>query len=165
MSTAIYCTDCRSITNFQNIGFGNDFKVLKNYFAEIVGELTKAETLGRQDQVLRSLAEVLKECSKEGWDGYEALPINEDAYLEAKRLILSLPITIPMPEVTPEPTGEMALEWSRGNRRVFIASVSGKNQIVYAGLFGINKTHGIEYFGDSLPSAILENLRRLYYKD
>lgn len=165
MSTAIHCTDCTSITNFSNIGFGKDFKGLKNYFTEIVGELTKAETLGRQDQVLWSLAEVFKECSEKGWDGYEALPISEDVFLEAKRLIMNLPITIPMPEIIPEPTGEIALEWSRGNRRVFVASLSGRNEIVYAGLFGINKTHGTEYFGNSLPSAILENLRRLYYRD
>jgi len=165
MSIPIPCTDCTSITNFPNIGFGNDFKGLRNFFAEIVGELTKTETLGRQDQVLRSLAEVFKECSEDGWDGYEAIAISEDAYLEAKRLIMSLPITIPMPEITPEPSSEIALEWSRENRRVFVASVSGRNQIVYAGLFGISNNHGTEYFGDSLHSAILENLRRLYFKD
>ena len=92
MSTAIHCTECTSITNFPNIGFGNDFKELKKYFTEIVGELTKAETLGRQKQALRSLAEVYRECSEDGWDGYEALPISQDAYIEAKGLIMSLPI-------------------------------------------------------------------------
>lgn len=165
MSTAIHCTDCTSIMHFQNIGFGNDFKGLKKYFSEIIGELTKAETLGRQDQVLRSLIEVFKECSEEGWDGYGAFPISGDTYLEAKRLIMSLPITIPMPEITPEPNGEIALEWAKGNRRVFVASVSGKKEIVYAGLFGTNKIHGTEYFSDSIPSAILESLKRLYYRD
>jgi len=165
MSTAIYCTDCRSITSFPNIGFGKDVKGLRDYFAEIISELTRAETLGLQNQALRSLSEVFNECSDEGWDGYEAFPISENAYFEAKRLIMNLPITIPMPEITPEPNGELALEWAKGSRQVFVASVSGKNEIVYAGLFGTNKTHGTEYFGDSVPPAILGNLKRLFYRD
>lgn len=164
MSIPMPCTDCSSVMNFPNIGYGTDFNELRKYFEGVVGEFRRAETLRVQDQVLRSLDEVFEECSKEGWHGDEALPITEDAYLEAKRLIMSLPIIsfFPMPEIIPEPNGEIALEWSKGNRQVFVVSVSGRNQIVYAGLFGINKTHGTEYFGDSLPSAIMENLRRLY---
>ncbi|HDH53274.1 MAG TPA: hypothetical protein ENH24_02190 [Nitrospirae bacterium] len=41
--------------------------------------------------------------------------------------------------------------------------LSGNNEIIYAGLYGTNKTHGIEYFGNSLPSAIISNLKRLYW--
>ncbi len=164
MSTAILCTDCTSISNFPSTGFGADFEVLKKFYDGIVSELRKTETLGRMDEVLQSLDEVFWECSEEGWDGYDARPITEDAYIEAKRLIESLPLTsfIPMPEIIPEPNGEIALEWSKGKRLVFVTSVSGKNEIVYAGLFGTNKVNGTEYFGDSLPSAIIENLRKLY---
>ncbi len=82
---------------------------------------------------------------------------------QAKRLLESLPLTFfPIPEVIPEPNGEIGLEWYREKRNVFVASVSGRNEIVYAGLLGVNKLHGTEYFGDSLPSIILENLKRLY---
>ena len=164
MSRATLCTDYFSIWNFPSIGFGADFKKLKRFFEEdIVSELRKAETLGCQDEVLQSLNEVFVECSTEGWDGYDAIPIAGDVYFEAKRLIESLPLTsFPMPEVVPESSGEIGLEWYRKSRLVFIASVSGRNEIVYAGLFGANKTHGTEYFGDSLPSVILENLKRLY---
>lgn len=164
MSTPMLCTDCSSVMNFPNIGFGPDFMELRKYFEGIVREFRRAETLKTQHQALQSLDRVFEECSQEGWDGDGASPVTEDAYLEARRLIMSLPTIsfFPMPEIIPEPSGEIALEWSKGNRQVFVASVSGKNQIVYAGLFGVNKTHGIEYFGDSLPSAIIENLRRLY---
>jgi len=164
MSTAIPCTDCNSISNFPSIGFGTDSEGLKKYYAKIISEFRKAETLGRIDEVLQSLDEVFQECSEEGWDGYDALPITEDAYLETERLIKSLPLSsfIPMPEITPEPDGGIGLEWPKGKRLVFAVSIKGKNEIVYAGLFGMNKTHGIEYFGDTLPSVIIENLRRLY---
>ncbi len=164
MSEAIACKDCTSIMNFPKIGFGTDFEKLSKYYNRIINDLKKAKTLGQQGEALQSLEEIFRECSEEGWDGYDALPITEEAYLEAERLIKSLPITsfIPMPEITPEPNGEIAFEWTKGNRQIFVVSVSGKNEIVYAGLFGVNKTYGTEYFGDSLPSRLIENLRRLY---
>ncbi len=114
-------------------------------------------------EALQSLNEIFEDCSEEGWDGYDALPITEEAYFEAIKLIKSLPVTaFPMPEVVPESNGEIGFEWYRENRLVFVASVSGKSEIVYAGMFGANKTHGTEYFGDLLPTEILEKLKRLY---
>lgn len=163
MSTAALCIDFTSISNFPSIGFGTDFEALKRFYNEEVSKLRKTETLGGIDKVLQSLKEVFEECSEEGWDGYDALPITEEAYIETKRLIESLPLTsFPIPEVVPESSGEIGLEWYRGKHLVFTASVSGSNEIVYAGLFGANRTHGTEYFGDLLPSVILENLKRLY---
>ncbi len=163
MSTAIPCDDFINISSSPSIGFGDEVDKLKEYFKSIVNGFRKTETLGRSDEVLQSLDNVFDECSEEGWDGYDALPITKYAYIEAKRLIESLPLTsFPIPEVVPEPSGEVGLEWYREERQVFVASVSGRNAIVYAGLLGVNKLHGTEYFGDSLPSIILENLKRLY---
>ena len=162
MSTVIPCTDCSSISNFPGIGSGIDIEGLKKFYDDTISKWRNTATLGRLEEVLHSLDILCKECSEEGWDGYDALPIAEDVCDEAKRLIKSLPINLPMPEIIPEATGEIGLEWSTGNRIVFVASVSGKNEIIYAGLFGMNKTHGTEYFGDSLPSVVVENLRRLY---
>ena len=164
MSIAIQYTDCTSISNFSDIGFGTDFLNLKKYYDKEVSELRRAETLGRLDDAFQSLDEMFLDCLEEGWDGYDALPLNEAAYFEARKFIESLPLisSIPMPEIIPEPNGDIGFEWSKGKRQVFVVSVSGSNEIVYAGLFGTNKTHGVEYFGDSLPSMIIENLIRLY---
>ena len=163
MSTAIPCDDFISISNSPSIGFGDEVEKLKEYFKGIVNEFRNTETLGRSDEVLQSLDEVFDECSVEGWDGYDALPITKCTYNEAKRLIESLPLTtFPIPEVVPEPSGEIGLEWYREERQVFVASVSGRSEIVYAGLLGVNKLHGTEYFGDLLPSEILDKLKRLY---
>lgn len=168
MSTAILSTDGTSFSIFPGSGSGPNFEELENYYEKLkekFQEFRVSETLGRpREEALQSLNEVFEECSEEGWDGYDALPITEDAYIEAIRFIESLPLTsfIPMPEIVPEPSGEIGLEWYRGKRQVFVASVRGRNEIVYAGLFGVNKPHGTEYFGDTLPSVILENLKRLY---
>ncbi len=164
MSTAVWCHDSGSIWNILSIGFGPEAEAEKRYYdEEIVRKLKKTETLGHLDEALLSLDEVFEECSEEGWDGYDALPITEEAFFEARKLINSLPvISFSMPEVIPEPNGEIGLEWCREKRLVFVASVSGRNEIVYAGLFGTNKTHGTEYFGETLPSIILENIKRIF---
>lgn len=164
MSTAAFCSECPNIMSLPAVGFSADFARLNDILRKDFSAIRRAETLGQQDDTLQSLNEIVEECSEPGWDGYDALPIREEAYLEARRLIRSLPTTsfIPMPEITPEPNGEIALEWSKGTRQIFIASMRGNNEITYAGLFGVNKTHGIEYFGDALPSVLLENLKRLY---
>lgn len=112
-------------------------------------------------EVLALLDEVYQECSEANWDGYAAQPATEDAYNEAFRLVRLLPSNIPLPEILPEPTGTIGLEWSKGRRLVFVVSVSGDNFITYAGLFGVNKIHGTEYFGDSLPPIVLEMIQRL----
>lgn len=163
MSIPIPCTDCTSISVSPTIGFGSVFNTLKKFYDEAISEWRKAETLGRLDEILSSLDELCRDCSLEGWDGYDAPPIAEDTCDEAKRFIRGLPVNFPMPEIVPEPNGGIGLEWSKGNRLIFVASVSGKNEIVYAGLFGMNKNHGTEYFSDTLPPVIIENLKRLNF--
>lgn len=164
MSTPITCADFISIMNFPTIGFGADFERLSKFYDRVVREVKKSATLGRHDETLNSLEELFEECANGDWDGYNALPISEETYFEAKRIIQSLPVTsfIPMPELTPEPNGEIAFEWRKNNRHILVASVGGRNEITYAGLFGLNKTHGTEYFNDTLPTVIFDNLKRLY---
>lgn len=164
MSTAAFCTNCPSVMNYPARGFSAEVVKLNEILERDLSEIRKGETLGRQIDMLQVLDGLFEECSTLGWDGYDAQPLSREAYLEAKKLIMSLPIVsfIPMPEIVPEPSGEIAFEWSKGKRRTFIASVGDSDEIVYAGLFGLNKTHGTEYFGDSLPAVITENLRRLY---
>ncbi len=163
MSMAIQCVECPSATLFGGVGFSDEFLRLKRHHDKAIKEFRSAETIGRSlEEALERLEEVFQECSEEGWDGYDAEPITEETYLEAKRFVEALPLFIPKPEITPEPSGEIGLEWSQGRNRVFVVSVSGRNELVYAGVFGINEIHGVEYFGDFLPAIILENLKRLY---
>jgi hypothetical protein len=164
MSTATYCPDCPNILSFPMVGFSADFARLNKILRREFSEIRSTETFAQQDNTLQLLNAITEECSAPNWDGYDAQPIREEAYVEAYRLILSLPTTsfIPMPDITPMPNGDIALEWSKGSRRTFVASVSGHNEITYAGLFGVNTTHGTEYFGDTLPSVMLEYLKRIY---
>jgi len=167
MSIAVPCKECRSFSYNPFIGSGPDFERLKKYYDDVVNRFRETETIrGPLEKTLESLKQLYEECSEEGWDGYNANPITQDAYFEAKKIIDLLPIySLPMPEIVPEPDGGIALEWYKAKRFVFIISVIEKNEIVYAGLFGPNKTHGTEFFIDNLPQKIIENLRRLYFQE
>lgn len=163
MSALVPCVDS-SISTFSGDGFGPESLKLKQYLASGIRYLREASSLGALDSVLQLLDEVFMDCSTEGWDGYDASRITEASYIEAMQFIENLPLTssFPMPEIIPEPSGEIALEWSKGSQKIFVASFSGNNEIIYAGLFGANKTHGTEYFGESPPALIIENIMRIY---
>ena len=117
---------------------------------------------GQKDESIQELYSLSKECSDANWDGFDASPINMESFIEAQRFIYALPTTIAEPEVSVDPDGEISLEWYLEPRRVFSVSIGKRNEVTYAGLFGINKSNGKEYFGDEIPKTILENLDRLY---
>lgn len=117
----------------------------------------------RLDQIKSSLSQILRDCSKSNWDGYNASPISKRAFFEAIKLLEMLPSGIPYPEIVPEPTGDIGLEWYKRKQFAIVISVSGKNLLTYAGLFGAgNETHGTENFTESVPITIIKNLRRLF---
>jgi len=117
---------------------------------------------GKTRETVRALNEVLEEHATPNWDGYGAKAVDFGSYLEAERFIHSLPITVPSPEITVEPDGEIAFEWRNGPRCVFSVSMGNNGELTYAGLFGRSKTHGTEYFGDGLPRTILDNIQRVF---
>lgn len=117
----------------------------------------------QMEEALKVLSEVYHKCLEANWDGYGSAPITYDSYLEASKLFRMIPSSFPMPDILPEPDGEIGLEWYRENDLVFSISFSGKNIITYAGLFGKNnEAHGTEYFTDSIPKTILDFLKRLF---
>ena len=113
--------------------------------------------------VLDELDDIYKECSTKDWDGYGAVPIIETTYREAETVIRSLPSFVPPPDILPEPDGGIGLDWDKGEGFSFTISVSGKNVLTYAGLFGENnETYGTEILSGILPKVILDNLERLF---
>ena len=169
MSVAVQCIgfDCPSFLTWpssEGIDQSSSKKIVKNIRNEIA-KLWGSEsmTFGQPlYEVLSSLLEVYKECSNADWDGYGAVGVTSDAYEEAKKIIDLLPSSIQMPEIVPEPTGEIGLEWRRARGRIFIMSVNGSHRISYAGIFDGNETHGLEHYEKTLPPVVTEHLRRLY---
>lgn len=151
MSVAVQCIDCSSFY----------FPLNKEFSKREIWKTTV--TIGRPiEEAFQSLLELYKDCSEKNWDGYGANPVSKDSISEALDFIQSLPSSFPVPQILAEPSGEIGLEWHKGKRLIFAISFSGRNMIAYAGIFGSNKIHGTEYFIDSIPSIVIENLRRLY---
>lgn len=134
--------------------------ILQKAFEEMLGDCSRSATLDDQS-MMHSLSEALEECSVDNWDGYGAKAISPDSYRNAQLFATTLPTTMPLPEVSVDPDGEISFEWYRGPRMVFSLSIGAHNEINYAGLFGRNKVNGKEQFYDEIPKAILDNLDRL----
>lgn len=128
-----------------------------------IDELSEPVTWhSRLEGARTSLLEVFDECSKPNWDGYNATPISPLILSEAMTFIDALPSWVPLPTIVPEPDGSIAFEWYGGKNRVFIASVSGNNTVVYAGLLGKgNRKHGVVPFNDSIPTDVIEGVNQV----
>lgn len=119
-----------------------------------------------EDDKIRLYSEVYRayrECSEQDWDGYEGIAISDETFLEAIEIIRLLPEDLALPEVMPEPTGEIAFEWYKNRKHVFVISVAGKKRLSYAGLFGTrSETHGFESFSDRFPQSLVSHIKRLF---
>jgi len=115
------------------------------------------------DFLYRRLFEICRDCSREDWDGYDAVPVPLSAFVEAVKVLNLLPLDLPLPGIGPEPGGEIALEWYKGKGNIFSIGIGGDETITYAGLFGHGEEIcGVEDFKNELPPVIIQNIRRLY---
>lgn len=156
-----------SFTSFSvtpsNTGFSNDSKQLLKKIQEGINHIWESMAISEPfNDALESIRDVYKESCFENWDGYGGIPIKEKTASETLKFIKLLPANIPIPDIIAEPTGELGLEWYKEKHMVFVVSLKGDNELTYAGIFGSNKIHGTEYFNDSLPYIILNNIMRLY---
>jgi hypothetical protein len=113
-------------------------------------------------QALPELAEIAKETSQSGWDGYNAQPVQEGTLRYAYAFLESMPNNIHAPSIGAEPDGHVTFEWHKSSRRTLSISVSPTGELHYAALFGPNKTYGTEIFYDEIPNNIVELIDRVY---
>lgn len=142
-------------------GLSDEAKKLVQLFDDALA-FTHSFSLGeRFRQAVAALMEAYEEASSKGWDGYGSRAADPFSYIHALSLLSALPTTIPVPEVGVDPDGEIEFEWYLGPRWVVTVGVGRTGTLRYAGLFGKNKTHGVEQFVEGLPEAFAQNLRRL----
>ena len=147
-----------------NPAIGVDADKIKEQFEEIVNNNDETISLRHQiaKEVIQKLNNIYEDCSQPNWDGYGAKPIDIETYYESQRFINCLPESLPYPEVTPDPDGEVSFEWFKNSKRIFSVSIGRNGELSYAGLYGIIKAHGAEFLGDELPKTILENIQRVF---
>jgi len=129
---------------------------------KIQRKFLESNSFGLRKKPLRQeVAELYADCLEDNWDGCGANAISEFSYDEVIRLIEGLPSNIALPSPSPEPSGEICLEWYSHPRCVFSISVNGTSTITYAGLFGYEDIHGTVFYGQNLPKVVIENISRI----
>jgi len=111
------------------------------------------------DLLNEEILQVFGDCSRNNWDGYGARPISRTSVIEAQHFISQID-SLPIPEVSVHPDGELALDWYGNDGDVFSISFGESGKINYAGRFeGGSVVHGREKF-DSLDMEFIEKLIR-----
>lgn len=146
----------------RSYGVSESANILSSKTVEINTHFAETVTFGKHLLTLEGLLKARQECSVDNWDGYQGKSINEESFNHAWNLALSLPLNIPIPDIYVDPEGDVTFEWYEGKRKVFSVSVGSKNELSYAGLYGVNKTYGVEYIFDDIPDKVLDNINRLY---
>jgi len=123
-------------------------------------DVLRGSTLGHE-LALEELGKVWEECRNPGWDGYDALPVDQDTLRAAYTLIESLPFGFPRPTIGAEPDGQLTLEWRSSSRRVLSVSVDPDGYLHYAGLFGTDKRYGTLAYFSTAPEQLLQLVRDL----
>lgn len=107
------------------------------------------------------LASVWYECNTPNWDGYDALPVEPLTVMNTYDFIEALPLGTPLPSISAEPDGSIALEWYRHPRWILSVSIHSTRTIYYAALFGVENTRGSMPLFDELPATILNLIQRV----
>lgn len=109
----------------------------------LLSRKTSQSLFGSKTELLDQVASLISECSKEGWDGYGALPLDPNAFSRVIELIYSLPDGFPLPEISPEPDGSISLDWISSKRRMLSVSVGKSDRLPYAWINGTDRGHGV----------------------
>ncbi len=152
-----------SLASHTERGVSDDFKAINELVRKIEEDIDRSVFLGKPyEDAKAALYFAVLEASHPNWNGYGARMVQEHTYESALRFLRSLPKSVPPPEVSVEPDGEIAFDWHLEGVGTFSVSVGPSSVLNYAGLFGRNKVHGTEYWGDEIPKPIIDNLARLY---
>jgi hypothetical protein len=145
------------------IGVSREARMIDNGALE--GRIRFFEAYSLDDgrrRVQMELSTCHRECSRRGWDGYNAAPVLEVTVNNAIQVVEALPIGFPMPTVGAEPDGHVTLEWYRTPSRVISLSVSPDGVLHFAALLGAKaRQHGTEPFLGSVPKSLLDLIRRV----
>lgn len=110
---------------------------------------------------MAGLKAIRGEAAKPDWNGYGAKALDPDAYANAQRFLEALPTTAPVPEVSADQDGEVALDWDFGHRKALTVSIGPNGRCSYAWLRGKRTSHGTEWLDDEIPQNILRALDQL----
>lgn len=135
---------------------------LRNIIGEVLASLTASIAVSRTvKNAAAELQRVQQEASRPNWDGCEALPLDARSAEQALKFLQALPTTVPVPDVSVDPDGEVDLLWQIDPTRTISVSVGPAGQLTYAALIGTAQAYGTEWLSNEIPQPILDNLTRV----
>jgi hypothetical protein len=142
-------------------GFSNEAKGVAGATREARRRLFHTNALG-YERVLDDLATVWDQCRQPNWDGYQALPVTQDALRNTYVFLESLPLGFTAPSVGAEPDGDLTLEWHRSPRHTLSVSITPNGDLHFAALLGPNRIYGTEAFFGEVPERIVNLIREVF---
>lgn len=144
-------------------GVSGDAEKIREEADELKQSFARTMSFGeRLSRILEALIRAREEYSEDNWDGYGAKSIDKQSLENALRFALSIPSSIPTPDIDVVPAGQVVFTWQEGKRLLFSVIIGSRNELSYAGLYGATKVYGIEYFNDGIPDIILNNINKVY---
>ncbi len=145
-----------------NSGVSDDASAVEREYQEMLGSLFQGQTVAKiYRQTVRIFNQAIEESSFDNWDGQGAKALDTLAWEKALWFSQLLPTDVPVPDIYVDSDGEATFEWYIAPLQVFSVTVRGNGGLVYAGIFGENKTHGTEHLDDEMPAVILDNIYRV----
>jgi hypothetical protein len=138
-------------------------KAARKTVGEVVNFAEASEALfGRKSTALAQLSDMAAQHSQLGWDGADADPVDGAAAGRTRAFIRAIPDYLPLPEFSPEPDGEISLDWVADHGRSLSISIGPADRLAFAWLDGNDKGHGAVFFdGKQIPDRILQELDRI----
>lgn len=129
--------------------------VLEKMQDEIREQMFKSYLIrSRVDQARAEIETVQDEASFDGWDGYGGKALNPEACAVATRFLEALPTTMPIPEISADNDGEVALDWIFGPKKALTVSIDGRGRCAYAWILGQINSRGTDWITDGIPANI-----------
>jgi hypothetical protein len=113
------------------------------------------------EAAIAELGSLQRVAAERNWDGYGALPLDPRAAEHALTFLQALPTTVPAPDVSVDPDGEVDLLWQRDPTTTISVSIGPNGRLTYAALVGTAQSCGTEWLAGEIPQPILDSLARV----
>ena len=141
-----------------NWGVSDEAESMRQIANKTALDLTASPAFFREKrECLHSLDRLAGDCAQIDWDGQDATPISSMVVGRAGELVRALPEHWTMPELTPEPDGNIGLDWILGRYRQVSVSVPATGPLAFAWLHGSERGYGMtEFDGRRFPASLMK---------
>ena len=134
----------------------------KHQYSAVSDEDGVIRDFGSKKDALDRLYALAAECAEADWDGYGAEAVSQSAVERSAHFIRRLPEGLPLPEISVEPDGEIALDWSPTPTQTFSVSIGTTDQMACAWVNGTEHGHVVvSSTNGEIPSRILQKIQRI----